>query len=130
MTKISEAAKRKRMELLMEQSPGAPFNPPNVLAVLDRVLQEYSDVAKDVADYLKPGGFFEPALDRMHRESLQSLILPDEPDALAVLRAVLKEMTGEMPPPGMDWGSALIDRVSKGLAKRGKALKIVEADDE
>ena len=119
MTEISEAAKRKAKELLDDGIGGGFIDAPTAIQALARVLQKHSDAAK-AWRYDEPG-----ALDAIY-----SLILPDEPDALADLRAVLKEMTGEMPRPDLDWGSALIDRVSKGLAQRGKALKIVEAGDE
>jgi len=106
MTEISEAAKRKAREL----APGHNFIECDAVDALARVLQEHSDVAKDVARYLAPGSIFEPTLDRLHRDSLQSLILPDEPCEHA------------------NFGSTL----GGGWACRdcGKALKIVEAGDD
>lgn len=126
MTEISEAAKRKAVELINE---AAGYNyahmrdmedPCPVATALLDTIQEHSDVAKKMDTRC-----FE---DSEWHGYLQTLILPGEPDSLADLRAVLKEMTLEMPQG--PWPENLIKRVSDGLATRGKRLKIVEAEGD
>ena len=83
MTKISEAAKRNARELLTAEYDIRPFNDwpytDEEIAerVLARVLQERSDVAKELQSW--------PAYGDAWRERLQALILPDEPDPVDTL---------------------------------------------
>jgi len=83
MTEISEAAKRKACELAnkpLRHTAGC-WEPDDcdrdeTLHALARVLQEHSDVAKDAAAMARNGEWSNAA------DTLQSLILPDDPDPL------------------------------------------------
>ena len=77
------------------------------------VLQEHSDMAKDAISRVCTGP------EGLVGQALQTIILPDEPDVLAL---ALSEATNG--PDFEDWPRKL----RAELAKRG--LKIVEADDD
>lgn len=85
MTEPSEAAKRKARELM--------GNPLGVLSsvhatgtLLARVLQEHSDVAKDLVETLSMLRERESVVCRADWSKLETLILPDEPlDDLTVV---------------------------------------------
>lgn len=96
MTKISEAAKRKACELANDvwhesyslslfDHPGAPNGRPAFpsLLALARVLQQHSDVAKDIEPSLMPD-HYDPRIKDANNK-LRALILPDDPDPVDAL---------------------------------------------
>ena len=103
MTEISEAAKREACKLANEirrergllgrdlwDMGRLPFDtcPPAELEALACVLQEHSDTAAEACRLI---GFVTDAADKSARDTLQSIILPDDPDPL---EEALKGNTG------------------------------------
>lgn len=128
MVDISEAAKKLACELANNEGSGY-YNPVNLPGTqfgmaLARILQEHSDVAKTALATLShhdnctsPFGYPERCSCGLGAvtKPLQSLILPDEPDAL---EEIFTEMLNEGEyHSAKGWGSKLTDRLSKrGLA--------------
>jgi hypothetical protein len=91
MTKISEAAKIRACELAnAERPPNLLFKsvPEDIdldyhLTALARVLQEHSDVAKDIEPSLMPD-HYDPRIKDANNK-LRALILPDDPDPVDAL---------------------------------------------
>ena len=92
MTKITEAAARKACKLandVARERGGIPdwverdLGRSDSLMALARVLQEHSDVAKDVQAAIRSAYADEPtSYAHAYANTLCGLILPDEPDAL------------------------------------------------
>lgn len=81
MTEISEAAKRKACELIRREWENSPDTFDHLTAsrnALARVLQEHSDAAIEAAELLSDAELDGGPVYK----KLQSLILPDEADAL------------------------------------------------
>ena len=116
MVDISEAAKKLACELANNEGSG-DYNPVNLPGTqfgmaLARILQEHSDVAKVCQGYAKtPGRMSDIAI------MLQSLILPEEPDALAdILDTVMAGFENR------GHAERYAVRIKEELSKRGLAI--------
>jgi hypothetical protein len=110
MIEISKAAERKARELAEEEISSNPcvLRYITVENVLARILQEHSDVAKEAIGQIDFGN------EKYARAELQSLILPEEPDALEECFGAAVEASRS--------GDKLLDRLREELTKRGLAI--------